>query len=237
VQPTLAATRNLLILATVLVALRLLFGLQPVEELLQKAVSPISGAVERLSFAGATEVDQELNNQALAEGLAQKNDELRAQLVLAQDFVVAEVIARDITGFRKSYVINKGSNDGLQVGQAVTSQDFLVGKILRLTPNTATVELVTDPEFKVTAATRDGEGGVVKSDSGSLVFDLVPSTDLSGQQVQTDGVDGQVAPGIIIGTLGQRISSDNRTFHAYHLILPLQLGQVQMVNIQRLPQE
>jgi len=232
VRPTLVASRNLLILALALVGLRLLFGLAPIEQALQKVVSPISSAIDTAFFADRTEIDGQANYREQLESLKNENAELRNELGFAEDFVVAEVIKKDVTGFRKSFLLNKGESSGVKVGQAVIFDDFLVGKIQRVTSGTALVQLITDPDFKVTASTESNEGGVVRNDSGSLIFDLVPGTDLTGKQIKTDGIDGQISAGVAIGTLGQRISSDNKTFHAYHLLLPVSLNQVDVVKIE-----
>lgn len=230
-KTTLSATRNLVILAVCLVALRIFFGLTPVENLLQKVVGPVSSAID--SVVGRTQVKTEevLAYEQLVANLEAKNQDLRQQLGLKSTAVTAEVMHKDMAGFRQIFVINKGSDDGIKDGQAVVANSSLIGKIQRTTANTATVVLLTDPDFKVTAATKNGTGGVVKSDSGSLVFDLVPDANISNQLVITDGVDGQLPPGINIGVLGQRISSDSKTFHTYHLLMGQSLENVELVNV------
>jgi cell shape-determining protein MreC len=232
VRATISATSGLIILAVILIMARLFFGLTPVEQFLQKTISPIAGVVERLQFSGASQVSADENFQAQIENLETKNSQLRDQLGLKDSVVLAEVLSRDITGFRKSFIINKGSDSGVKTGQAVTQDNFLVGLIDRVTPTTATVMAITDPQFKATATTKSGAGGVVRNDSGSLKFDLVPVDDAQGQLVVADGVDGKIKPGISVGVLGQRITSDDETFHGYNLILPFQLSQVDLVKVE-----
>lgn len=230
-RATLTTTRNLLLLALLLVGLRLIIGMSPVENALHKVTSPIASFFESLAFYNSTEVDADNNYQALAENVERENDELREQLGLSENIVTAEVMLRDITGFRKSLIINQGSKSGVAVGQAVVSDGFLVGKISRVTADTSLVQIITDPEFKVTAKTKGGSGGVVKNDSASLIFDLVDGADLSGQLILTDGVDAQLVAGIPVGTLGERISTDDKTFHTYHLLMGQPVESINIVNV------
>ncbi len=236
-RPTASAIRNLLVLAIVLVALRVFIGLPAVEQILHKAISPLSSAVEKLAFFDTTQTDEEANFLAELEDLEQQNDQLRDQLNLSQDYVTAEIISKDITGFRKSLIINQGSSAGVKVGQAVVWDNLLVGRISRVTSTTSVVQLVTDPDFKTTAKTKTGEGGVIKSDNGSLVYDLVPEANLEGSMVSTDGVDGQFAPGITIGVLGQRLTAEDKTFHTYHLLLGKSAEGLEMVMVSKAGQQ
>jgi rod shape-determining protein MreC len=51
----------------------------------------------------------------------------------------------------QTVTINKGSNDGVRVNQAVVAPDGLAGRITAVTPDSATVTLITDSDSSVSA--------------------------------------------------------------------------------------
>jgi len=63
--------------------------------------------------------------------------------------VLAEVIIKsDVSVWRRSFLINRGYNDGLQNGFTVVSGKYLVGKISDVGPSNSRVQLITDPAFR-----------------------------------------------------------------------------------------
>lgn len=117
--------------------------------------------------------------------------------------VEAEVIGRDSSKLRESVVIDRGSAHGLEPGMPVVWGQALVGKLAVVAPWASQVQLLTDPEFKVscyllgsrarglaTGASRDGLtisyiGGKVK---------VMP-----GEMVLSSGEGGIFPKGLIVG--------------------------------------
>ena len=63
--------------------------------------------------------------------------------------VLAEVIIKsDVSAWRRSFLVNRGYNDGLQAGFTVVSGKYLVGKVSDIGPSTSRVQLITDPAFR-----------------------------------------------------------------------------------------
>jgi rod shape-determining protein MreC len=93
--------------------------------------------------------------------------------------VGARVIARSPSSWYQTFQINKGSSDGVRVDQPVVNDAGLVGKIKSVSDGNASVMLLTDPEFGVSAqALRSGEPGSVGpavGAPGDLRFELVPN--------------------------------------------------------------
>ena len=72
----------------------------------------------------------------------------------AQDeiFVLAEVVTRDLTGLQDVLGLNRGSNDGIEVGMPVLAAGgSMVGVIAEVRPGSSFVRLVTDPDASVRA--------------------------------------------------------------------------------------
>jgi rod shape-determining protein MreC len=89
--------------------------------------------------------------------------ELSAALDLPYAADVPTVAARVVSGPRSNFShaveIDKGTDDGLAVGMPVVTGAGLVGRISQASGSRATVELLTDPDFRV---------GVRVADSGQL---------------------------------------------------------------------
>lgn len=84
--------------------------------------------------------------------LAQDNARLRGLLELDQlrgAAITAAVISREADGWWQQLLLNKGSLDGVRVGDAVEGPGGLVGLVDRVTVTTATVTLLTDPSSRV----------------------------------------------------------------------------------------
>lgn len=84
--------------------------------------------------------------------LAQDNARLRGLPELDQlrgAAIPAAVISREADGWWQQLLLNKGSLDGVRVGDAVEGPGGLVGLVDRVTVTTATVTLLTDPSSRV----------------------------------------------------------------------------------------
>ena len=65
------------------------------------------------------------------------------------NIVLADVIIKsDISIWRKSLLIDRGSRDGIRAGLTVVSGKYLVGRISEIGPFTSRVQLITDPVFR-----------------------------------------------------------------------------------------
>jgi rod shape-determining protein MreC len=93
--------------------------------------------------------------------------------------VNARVIARSPSSWYQTFQINKGSSDGIRTDQPVVNSAGLVGKVKSVSDGNASVMLLTDPEFGVSAqALESGEPGSVGpavGAPGDLRFELVPN--------------------------------------------------------------
>ena len=58
-------------------------------------------------------------------------------------------LSSDPSNFSHTIDIDKGSDDGIKVGMPVVNGAGLVGRIVQVTPDRSTVQLITDPDFRV----------------------------------------------------------------------------------------
>ncbi|HSI98129.1 MAG TPA: rod shape-determining protein MreC [Gaiellaceae bacterium] len=107
--------------------------------------------------------------------------------------VSAEVIARPDSAFVQAIVIAAGMRDGVRVNDPVVTADGLVGVVIRVTPRTARIQLLTDQEAAVSAIDlRSGAPGIVRHARGTretLVLDRVRKRDVVavGDEIVTAG--------------------------------------------------
>ncbi len=85
--------------------------------------------------------------------LEEENEELKNLLEIEESLteyekVHATIISRDSTYWLESFVINKGSNDGLKSGMAVMGNGGLIGYISQVSYGTSTVKLLTNASLE-----------------------------------------------------------------------------------------
>jgi len=183
------------------------FAFKPIEVSIDgvaKDVVSIGGALADIdqlrkdNEALRAENDQlSIDNRSAAE-LRRENDQLTALLQLREglnfETTAAAVIARETSEARRVIVIDRGSDDGLQVGHVViASGGALVGRIIDVGPDFARVLLMSDSTSTVIGQllSSTATGKVVGQPGGALVMTAVDSTVTvpMGEEVFTAGIE------------------------------------------------
>ncbi|MBY4830113.1 rod shape-determining protein MreC [Burkholderia dolosa] len=142
-------------------------------------------------------------NQAAV--LAQENAHLRAVLELRQHIATQSTpveIQYDTTDpFTQKIVIGQGSQQGIQNGAPVVSEDGVVGQVTRVFPLQAEVTLITDRDLAIPVQVlRTGLRSVIygtpKGDSLDLRFVPTSADLVVGDELVTSGLDGIYPPGL-----------------------------------------
>jgi rod shape-determining protein MreC len=71
-------------------------------------------------------------------------DLLGSSFKIGDRVLIAELVSVDLDPYRQQVVINKGSSSGVFPGQPVLDAKAVMGQVIRVTPGTATVLLITD---------------------------------------------------------------------------------------------
>jgi len=157
----------------------------------------------------------EKNNQ-----LIQSQDELdrlRALYELDKQYedytkVAAEVISKDPGNWYSSFVINKGSRDGLKVDMNVIGQGGLIGIITETGDNWAQVRSIIDDESNVSVMlTRTSNafmvrGSLLERGNGKLEFFQMRDPEkeaAEGDAVVTSNISSKFLPGILVGYISE----------------------------------
>lgn len=118
-------------------------------------------------------------------------------------YVAADVIGRDPSPFLHYVIINRGSNDGLQRGMPVITEQGLVGRVDAVISDAARIQLITDPlsAINVRLQNSDVEAILRGSVTGDLSLELIPQdvTIEEGDLVLTSGLGGGYPTDLIIG--------------------------------------
>lgn len=120
----------------------------------------------------------------------------------------ARIIARDSGNWYSSFLINKGSDDGLAIDMNVIAGGGLVGRITSVGPNWARVTSIISDNSNVSGMTLSTEDNLIVSGDlklmaeGNIRFSqLVDSKNLvtEGDKVVTSNISDKYLPNILIG--------------------------------------
>ena len=146
------------------------------------------------------------------------------------NFVLARVMSKDITS-PSLIIINKGSNDDVEVGYGVIAGDgLLVGKVVETDDRVSKVLLLTHPRSSVAASIiRQDSGlftistqGIVSGMHGlSLIMNFIPKNIpvTYGDTIVTSGLENFIPEGLFIGEV-QEVEDKSEELFKDAIILP-----------------
>jgi rod shape-determining protein MreC len=113
--------------------------------------------------------------------------------------VAARVSAGPVSSFDHTFEINRGSVAGVKVGMPVVSGAGLVGRVVQVTSDRSTVELISAPGFEVGVRHGDtGEIGIAEGNGAReplTVVDIRPDITVEPEDlVFTSGVERSIFP-------------------------------------------
>ncbi|MBG0788631.1 MAG: rod shape-determining protein MreC [Anaerolineaceae bacterium] len=132
------------------------------------------------------------------------------------EYVTATVIGREISPFLQYIIIDKGSDDGVQYGMPVVTQQGLVGRVDAVIATASRIKLITDSTAVVNVflQTADVEAQSNGSLTGDLSLDMIPLDSYveAGDIVLTSGLGGNYPPNIFVGQVLSVQKRDNALF-------------------------
>ena len=183
------------------------FAFRPIQDALDGAARGVSSVataiaeIDRLRVDNAalrTENERLAAENARLDEIRRENDSLTALLQLRAGFdfksTAATVIARESSEFRRVVTLDKGTADGIAVGDvAVAAGGALAGRVTEVGPSSAKVVLLTDSESTVIGqlTTNAATGEVVGQLGGVLIMRQIDSgeTVSVGDEVVTAGIE------------------------------------------------
>jgi rod shape-determining protein MreC len=180
---------------------------------LQAQVEELQGVAENLAAQSVRLKEVEDENARLRDLLnfVAANPAFRGYVggdVIDQGNLIAgEVVGRDPSPYLYYVIINRGGQDGLEIGMpVVASGGRLVGRIADVRPRWAKVQLLIDPGSRVNGVVQISRatGLVAGQPDGSLILEQIPQSESVniGDTVVTSGrsgLGGLIPKGLIIG--------------------------------------
>ena len=223
--------------------------LSPVQFVLQRAASPVgkvvNGVIHVVRLGAENEAlrdeNAELRNLVmLLQEARLENENLRRELefksaVPNYHLLSAEVIGHDPSNLLQYLIIDRGAADGLEAGMPVLTADGLVGRISRVSHNSAAVMLISDPSSSVSALIQQSRAtGLVQGYPGQeLVMRYIPQGEEAqvGDVVLTSGLGGNFPKRLVIGQVTSVKRSDVEMFQEARVVPAARLRDLEMVQV------
>ena len=141
----------------------------------------------------------------------------------------ARVIGKDTGNWYSTFLIDKGTNDGISLDMNVMAGSGLVGIVTSVGPNWSTVRSIIDDDSNISASVLNTSDNMIVSGELELYSEgYINFTDLrdeedvvvQGDQVVTSQISNKYLPGILIGYISE-INPDSNNLTKSGLIKPV----------------
>lgn len=141
--------------------------------------------------------------------------------------IAAQVISKDPSNWFNSFIINRGTEDGVDVQMNVITNGGLVGIITEAGPHWASVRSIIDDNSNVsgmTMTTADNcivSGDLTLKDEGKLAFYQMHTDNAinPGEKIVTSNISDKYLPGILIGYIDE-VNDDSNHLTKTGVIVP-----------------
>ena len=166
-----------------------------------------------------------------------ENKKLREQLddyLVSSEITFSKIIIDNNSPYLKSFVINKGSKDGLKVGMVVLDQNYLVGKIIEVNFQTSRVLMLSDINSNIPISISPGNLQAIATGTGKdyAKVNYLKEThyeEISNDSiVYTSGTGGLIKSGIPVGKI---VNFDNDNSKEIKIQFFSDFSQLQYVSV------
>ncbi len=130
--------------------------------------------------------------------------------------LLAEVVGRGTPRMPSAITVSAGSEQGVIVDLPVIDQDGIIGKVLSVSGQTSIIQLITDPNLKISAMdARSRVQGIVSSAGGGMLkMESVPvNVDIrQGDPIIASGLGGVFPKGLRVGTVKRVVKPQSGLF-------------------------
>jgi len=207
----------------------------------QKAIQTVTAPIQYGLYKGGKTLGAQFEFLILARKAAQENKalkiqlgelltetaNLKSQLSETQELIdqynklspkTFDLLPARIIGTGRYLIIDKGLTDKIDVGQTVVFKDNYIGQIKSSDPKISTVLLLTDPDSRVAVFSQGEEGrarGILSGQFGSdvLMDKILHQEEVKiGDLVYSEGTEGRLPKGLIMGRVIQVFERENEIF-------------------------
>lgn len=146
------------------------------------------------------------------------NELLKASSIVEEEVVRVQLIGLSPDPFAKRILINKGSTEGVYVGQPVIDASGLMGQVVEVQLLSSWVLLITDPQHGTPVQViRNGIRAIAygtRDNFHQLTLSDIPNTaDIQeGDELVTSGLDGRFPPGYPVGVISSIYHDPGKPF-------------------------
>ena len=226
----------------------LMWILRPLQIAAQGTVNWIGGLQENYDTIAGFRAENERLRRRIQSLEVERQKLLEAQATNARlkqllDFrgalpgpaVTASIIANSASSWFQSCLLDKGSADGVRKGMAVVTPLGVVGQVVAVTPRTAKVLLLTDPNSGIDVLVqRTRARGIVSGslENGTVLKYVKRSEDIQeGDRLITSGTDGVFPKGMMVGTVIKVMKQHIGLFQFVEVLPAVQSSRVEEVQI------
>lgn len=210
-------------------------------DLPKSLVQTITVPIQYGLYKTGTDFAHQLGFIISARYAAQENKALRAQLggVLVENSVLQkrvreaesmidtynklspqtyDLVPARIIGMSRLLVIDKGSEAGVSINDVVVFKDNLIGTVKVVSPKTSQIILSADPDSKIAVFSQGSTGrakGILQGQFGSqILMDKILHQEeiMVGDLVYSEGIEGKLPKGLIVGKVTQVLERENEIF-------------------------
>lgn len=174
---------------------------------------------------------QEQNAILLAEntklkGLAEENKSLKEQLNVkierVEDLIPTTVIGFGPVGQGRYLLIDKGEEAGVKRDAIVILRDILIGKVVDVSPKSARIELLTDPDSKVPVVTESKAKGLLIGHFQSEMYltEVLPEEQLKEKDVVLTSGESNYPKNLAVG-LVEKVKKNDKDIFQEAVVSPL----------------
>ena len=131
-------------------------------------------------------------------------------------YIASAVIGRDPSPFLHYIIIDHGSDDGIQHGMPVVTQQGLVGKVDAVTASAARIQLITDPGSVVNVRLQNqiADAQISGSVTGDVTLEMLSQNSeiTPGEILLTSGLGGNYPGDVIVGQVAEINTTENQLF-------------------------
>lgn len=198
------------------------------------------------SYHELVKINQDLREQQLLQSartekymaLEAENIRLRSLLQSSprngETLLVAEIIRVDSDPLIHRVILDKGSRQGVRLGQPVIDAEGIIGEVIEVHPYVSRVILLTDTSYGIPVENvRNGVRGIAVGIGAikNLELQHVPNTvDLKvGDNLVTSGLDGRYPPGYPVGTVSEIQQNSGEPFVKVQITPSAHLERIRQV--------
>ncbi len=177
--------------------------------------------------------------QLLSENALLRKKQAETESLLSQekhlDPLTYNLVSAHPIGMGRYLKIDKGSSSGLTLGQAVVFNDNYIGKIVQVLEKSSSILLISDPDSKVAVFSQGLEGkakGVLLGQFGNdILMDKILHEEKikAGDLVYSEGTEGFLPRGLILGKVTQVMERENEVFKQAKIQLNFDIRDLELV--------